>query len=164
MKSVDLFRAITIILGILSTMLIGLCGGLDTLFGHLHCSLLLSGICSGKQTVAQYLTANHGFVLLHLAKLEDGTSSNNKRSWQADKAGSRNRETGITTFANVETLVNFVTGHWKERWVTTDIWDDSVLRHLLRRPAFILIGVDAPVSVRWHRQKERYVSLILVLA
>ena len=114
--------------------------------------------------MAQYLTANHGFVLLHLVRIEEGALSNNQRSWQANKASSRNHETSITTFANVETLVNFVTEHWKERWVTTDIWDDSILRHLSRRPAFILIGVDAPVSVRWHRQKERYVSLVLVLA
>ena len=103
-------------------------------------------------------------MLLHLVERRDGASSNNEGSWQANNPGSRNRETSITTFANVETLMNFVTQHWKERWVTTDIRDHSDLRHLSRRPAFILVGMDAPVSVRWHRQKERYASLVLVLA
>lgn len=39
--------------------------------------------------------------------------------------------------------------------MTTDIWDDRVVDALLRRPFFLLISVDAPVSVRWQRFKNR---------
>lgn len=39
--------------------------------------------------------------------------------------------------------------------MTTDIWDDSVVDALLRRPFFLLISVDAPVSVRWQRFRDR---------
>lgn len=48
-----------------------------------------------------------------------------------------------------------VTLRWRERWVTTDIWDDSVVDALLRRPFFLLVSVDAPVSVRWKRFTDR---------
>lgn len=59
------------------------------------------------------------------------------------------------TFPNVDALLDFVTLRWSERWVTTDIWDDDVVDALLRRPFFLLISVDAPVSVRWQRFKDR---------
>jgi dCMP deaminase len=58
-------------------------------------------------------------------------------------------------FPDVDTLLDFVTLRWKERWVTTDIWDDQVVDALLRRPFFLLVSVDAPVSVRWKRFTDR---------
>ena len=48
-----------------------------------------------------------------------------------------------------------MTLRWRERWVTTDIWDDKVVDALLRRPFFLLVSVDAPVSVRWQRFNDR---------
>jgi len=48
-----------------------------------------------------------------------------------------------------------VTKRWREHWVITDIYSESVLDILLRRPFFILISVDAPVSVRWKRFQQR---------
>jgi dCMP deaminase len=59
------------------------------------------------------------------------------------------------TFANVDSLLDFVTLRWQERWVTTDIWDSEVVDTLLRRPFFLLVSVDAPVSVRWKRFTDR---------
>ncbi|KAL8839899.1 MAG: hypothetical protein Q9176_004126 [Flavoplaca citrina] len=41
-------------------------------------------------------------------------------------------------FTKVEELVDFITKRWQQRWVTTDIWDESVLEKLLRRPSFFL--------------------------
>lgn len=58
-------------------------------------------------------------------------------------------------FSDVDSLLDFVTLRWRERWVTTDIWDDEVVDALCRRPFFLLISVDAPVSVRWQRFKQR---------
>jgi dCMP deaminase len=58
-------------------------------------------------------------------------------------------------FPDIDSLLDFVTLRWRERWVTTDIWDDSVVDALLRRPFFLLISVDAPVSVRWKRFTDR---------
>lgn len=65
------------------------------------------------------------------------------------------------SFATVDSLLEFVTKQWERRWVTIDIWDEGVLESLLRRPSFILVSVDAPVSLRWKRFKERYCQSVI---
>lgn len=67
------------------------------------------------------------------------------------------QEDDEVSFEDVETLLDFVTKRWRERWVTTDVWDEHVLEVLLRRPFFFLVSVDAPVTVRWERFKARCV-------
>ena len=62
------------------------------------------------------------------------------------------------SFTTVDALLDFVTLRWRENWVTTDIWDEKVVDVLLRRPFFLLVSVDAPVSVRWQRFKDRCVQ------
>ena len=59
------------------------------------------------------------------------------------------------TFPDVDALLEFVTLRWRERFVLTDIWDETVVDALMRRPFFLLVSVDAPVSVRWQRFKAR---------
>lgn len=61
-------------------------------------------------------------------------------------------------FETTDDLLDFVTKRWRERWVTTDIHTESILDKLLRRPFFILVSVDAPVSVRWKRCQARLQS------
>jgi dCMP deaminase len=39
--------------------------------------------------------------------------------------------------------------------VTTDIYDEDILDMYSRRPFFLLISVDAPLTVRWRRFRER---------
>lgn len=58
-------------------------------------------------------------------------------------------------FENIESLIEFVTKRWRERWVTTDIWDANTSDRLLQRPFFLLVSVDAPVSLRWKRFSDR---------
>lgn len=58
-------------------------------------------------------------------------------------------------FPTAEALLDFVTKHWLERWVTTDIPDQDVLDIFSRRPFFVLISVDAPLTVRWQRFQQR---------
>lgn len=60
-------------------------------------------------------------------------------------------------FESVELLLEFVTQRWQERWVTTDIWDGAILDHLIQRPFFLLVSVEAPVSLRWRRFTDRLV-------
>lgn len=59
------------------------------------------------------------------------------------------------TFTSTTDLLTFVTKRWRERWVTTNIYDEAILDALLRRPFFILVSVDAPVSIRWKRFQAR---------
>jgi len=120
-------------------MLIGICGT----------------ICSGKHTTAEYLVQHHGFLRLHLPAI---TKSPRKLSITdgrflpsvTDEKGTR----GLT-FPDVDSLLEFVTKRWQEHWVLTDIEDEDTLELLLRRPFFLLISVDAPVTLRFKRFNTR---------
>ncbi|OTB09109.1 hypothetical protein M426DRAFT_316403 [Hypoxylon sp. CI-4A] len=133
-------------------MLIGICGAK----------------CAGKTTVAQYLIDHHGFKKLYLktpaskngASLEtsepevnsaipETTNTNTSLSLRAAQTSTSH------TFSTTTALLDFVTKHWRSRWVTTDIHDETVLDTLSRRPFFILISVDAPLTVRWRRHQKR---------
>ena len=111
--------------------------------------------------MADYLVATHAFQTLHLARTAS-TPPVEKSATQAplpehDHAnGCQGAEDA--TFPTADALLDFVTTRWSQRWVTTDIWDESVLNSLQRRPFFILVSVDAPVSIRWERFAKKYVS------
>ncbi|OTA96375.1 hypothetical protein M434DRAFT_19635 [Hypoxylon sp. CO27-5] len=131
-------------------MLIGICGAK----------------CAGKSTVAQYLIDHHGFKKLHLETpaSQNGTSSRASES-DADPATLDVAKTSLAlrlkqtppsyTFSTSMELLDFVTKHWLSRWVTTDIHNEDVLETLSRRPFFLLISVDAPLTVRWRRYQRR---------
>ena len=116
------------------------------------------GICAGKHSVADYLVEQLGFSKLYLARTSPTPlvekSASQARVPVLDRAP---RETDIDdeTFPTVQDLVDFVTKRWQQRWVITDVWDEDVLELLSRRPFFSLVSVDAPVSIRWRRFKER---------
>ncbi len=99
---------------------------------------LCGGICSGKSTVAQYLVDHHDFTRLYLNNSGKAAKSDDKHSFQT-----------------VDEMVEFVTCRWQHLYVTTDIFTEAVLDVLVCRPFFILISVDAPLSVRWKRFQER---------
>ncbi|KAF7546707.1 hypothetical protein G7046_g9227 [Stylonectria norvegica] len=144
-------------------MLIGVCGG----------------ICSGKKTVAQYLVEHHGFQRLHLYQPSQSTDLNSSVSEVETPASSsppaisgglalafKNgiksaSETEITrraqphTFSTPEDLLDFVTKRWRSRYVITDIPTEAVLDVFMRRPFFLLLSVDGPLTVRWRRYQER---------
>lgn len=58
-------------------------------------------------------------------------------------------------FATAEALLEFVTTRWGGRFVTTNIPTEAALDVLLRRPFFLLLSVDAPLTVRWRRFQQR---------
>jgi dCMP deaminase len=60
-------------------------------------------------------------------------------------------------FDTSEAMLDFVTKRWQEKWVTTDIADVLTLDRFLLRPFFLLVSVDAPVSLRWKRFSDRFV-------
>ena len=116
------------------------------------------GICAGKSSVAEYLVEQQAFSKLYLARTI-ATPLVGKSASQARVPGcdhtTAETSVGDKTFSTVEALIDFVTKRWQQRWVTTDIGDESVLEMLSRRPFFILVSVDAPVSIRWRRFKGR---------
>ena len=122
-------------------MLIGICGT----------------ICSGKHTTAEYLVQHHGFLRLHLPSRPNVTSltQNNEQSRRFLPSVTDEKGTRGLTFPDVDSLLDFVTKRWQEHWVLTDIEDEPTLELLLRRPFFLLIGVDAPITLRFQRFNAR---------
>ncbi|CAK7263047.1 Deoxycytidine monophosphate (dCMP) deaminase [Sporothrix epigloea] len=111
-------------------MLIGICGS----------------ICAGKSTIAQYLTERHGFTRLSIRRDTETV---------ANVGTADGSPTTAVTFATAEAMLDFVTLHWRDRHVTTDIDSETVLDVFSRRPFFLLISVDAPVTVRWRRAQQK---------
>jgi dCMP deaminase len=66
-------------------------------------------------------------------------------------------------FDSAEDLLDFVTQRWRERWVVDEIPSEAVLDLFARRPFFLLISVDAPVTTRWRRMVASPSSLSLRL-
>ncbi|TEA11297.1 Deoxycytidylate deaminase [Colletotrichum sidae] len=59
------------------------------------------------------------------------------------------------SFASAEALLEYVTVRWQARFVTTDVHNEAILDHLARRPFFMLISVDSPLTVRYARFRHR---------
>ncbi|RDA86837.1 hypothetical protein CP532_1418 [Ophiocordyceps camponoti-leonardi (nom. inval.)] len=59
------------------------------------------------------------------------------------------------TFATAEDLLDFVTRRWQDRFVVADVPSEAVADVFARRPFFLLLSIDAPVSVRWRRYQQR---------
>lgn len=100
---------------------------------------ICGGICAGKSTVAQYLVDHCDFTHLHIDETQPSDAKNFR-------------------FDSVDALLDYVTIKWLDRWVLTDIYSEEVLDKLMRRPFFILVSVDAPVTLRWQRYKNRLSS------
>ncbi|KAF2711716.1 hypothetical protein K504DRAFT_227717 [Pleomassaria siparia CBS 279.74] len=123
-------------------MLIGLCGG----------------ICAGKASIASYLIEEHQFTRLHLDRTAAIPAVEKSASNVPVPSRQRDSTDAQFTFSDVDSLLEYVTLRWQERWVTTDILDEHVVDVLLRRPFFLLVSVDAPVTVRWQRFQNRCIE------
>ncbi|QDS71751.1 hypothetical protein FKW77_009020 [Venturia effusa] len=121
-------------------MLIGVCGG----------------IAAGKSSIATYLVNEHNFTRIHLTRTSPPPAvERSASSSQIPKDTSSKEE---PTFPTVAALLDFVTSRWQQHWVITDIWDEKILDWLLHRPFFLLVSVDAPITLRWERFKTRCTS------
>ncbi|KAF2487299.1 cytidine deaminase-like protein [Neohortaea acidophila] len=119
-------------------MLIGVCGG----------------ICAGKHAIQDYLIDRHGFQPLTLTRAA-ATPSVEKSASDVHVPEMKDSTLSISTFTHVSELVDFVTKNWQTDFVTTCIHDEAIVDALSHRPFFILVHVDAPISIRWQRFKDR---------
>lgn len=94
--------------------------------------------CAGKKTIADYLCVHHAFKLV---KLRRGTTQQDAES--------------VDTFDSPAALLEYATSHWRSQLVTVDL---NTLPDLQigfdKRPWFLLVSVEAPLTVRWARAKE----------
>ena len=112
--------------------------------------LIVEAACAGKGSVADYLVLHHQFIRLHLSQVRSPSNADEDKI-----ATAKNINPETLSFASPKHLLEFVTRQWDRLWVTTDIRDEKVLDLFQRRPFFILISVEAPMSVRWRRQVDR---------
>ncbi|KAK3669622.1 Deoxycytidine monophosphate (dCMP) deaminase [Recurvomyces mirabilis] len=118
-------------------MLIGICGG----------------ICAGKTSVQDYLVSVHSFQPLILKSRN--TPAVETSASQAPVPRPQESSDQVKTFNAANELVDYATQHWQTKFCTTSIHDEEILEALSHRPFFVLLHIDAPISVRWHRFKDR---------
>ena len=116
-------------------------------------------ICSGKRTVANFLIGNHDFTRLRLRRDKISLTGESKTppvdDIQSLSNGIKSLGNEDVWFESMEEMVDFVTKRWRENFVTVDIWTEENLEIVIKRPFFLLVSVDAPVTVRWKRFNER---------
>ncbi|KAI8137705.1 cytidine deaminase-like protein [Fennellomyces sp. T-0311] len=99
--------------------------------------------CSGKHSVAEYLVEKHAFQMLYICG-----------SAQLDRVARQ----GAKAFLTIDEMHNYVTERWRENFVTCDV-DGHNVDLLTKRPFFLLVSVQAPLSMRYHRYIKRSKAL-----
>lgn len=61
-------------------------------------------------------------------------------------------------FSSVGHLLNSVTKTWRTHYVTTDLQHAEDIERFVKRPFFLLVGVDGPLMTRFQREKAKSVS------
>lgn len=105
---------------------------------------------------------HQGFTQLYLSP--SGSSRFCSANLEALHYATLQKDTEQRPFSTADSLLEFVTKQWERRWVTTHIWDEDVFENFVRRPLFILVSVDAPISLRWKRYKEKSDVFYLTLS
>jgi dCMP deaminase len=124
--------------------------------------------------VAHYLVEHYGFKLVYTIPSQqepngttngsnaldskDGALSHIQDLSLSHGAATQRSRTGkdkVIPFSTHEALLEFVTKNWQERYVTTDLPTEAVLELYSRRPFFLLISIDAPLSVRYSRFRTK---------
>lgn len=103
---------------------------------------------AGKHTVVQYLVREHGFQIARVPQhLSSGTTTNG----HAHKSDLH--------FESAEQLLTYATSHWQDRIVTLDVASVQELAHgFAKRPFFLLVAVEAPLTVRFRRNASNFSS------
>ncbi|KAG0783940.1 hypothetical protein G6F22_008495 [Rhizopus arrhizus] len=95
---------------------------------------------SGKHTIAEYLVNRHGFEFLTIRKNLD--------------VYNRDVYSNARYFDNIDNMQVYVTERWQDNFITCDI-DCKDLDMLRKRPFFLLLAVEAPVTMRYKRSVTR---------
>ena len=101
--------------------------------------------------IQEYLVKEHEFRPLKLARPLEPSPPRPSQHDSKNASTSTTPRTAPTTFQAVEELLEYATQHWQQNFVTTSIHSAQVAEVLSRRPFFILIHVDAPLTIRYQR-------------
>ncbi|TXT13768.1 hypothetical protein VHUM_01135 [Vanrija humicola] len=106
---------------------------------------------AGKHTILEYLVAQHAFVRLDLGGADTGVG-----------AGVGALSLGEpTTFTSPDALLDYATRNWQRNYVTTALRTHADVEPFLKRPFFLLVGVDGPLRSRFSRERGKNPTLTL---
>lgn len=103
---------------------------------------LIGSLCSGKHLIAEHLQKEYGFQKLVL----DNEATDMQNLSLDEKSPLR--------FLSASELLLFVTKRWTNKYVTLDLTHLHTLDEFRKRPFFLLVAVDAPISLRWNRYRS----------
>ncbi|KAI9503922.1 Deoxycytidine monophosphate (dCMP) deaminase [Coemansia spiralis] len=121
--------------------------------------VIVGSKASGKEEVANYLVNSLDFTRLFLEsgrgefKRRAGTAAIGNHTGSIEEVKKGNNSNHV--FKTTKDIMSFVTPRWRKNYVTTDVtsvFDISLLR---KRPFVLLVGVDAPTSLRYKRYCTR---------
>jgi hypothetical protein len=61
------------------------------------------------------------------------------------------------SFSDPSTLFNHATRNWQTNYVTTALHSAEIIEPFVKRPFFLLVGVDGPIGTRYKRERRRWV-------
>lgn len=127
--------------------------------------------CSGKSTVQKYLVSK-GFIPVRLTvkstdsglstlcgKGFDGCPSDGSLDSSSIPAASPHTSTTAIVFTCPRQLLDYVTRHWRSKFVTVDLTSVELVGIFAKRPFFMLVNVAAPLLQRFRRLASRSASL-----
>ncbi|KAI0278158.1 cytidine deaminase-like protein [Russula aff. rugulosa BPL654] len=103
---------------------------------------------SGKSTVETYLT-ERGFIPVKVISRTPEHEGGLKR---------------VLSFASAAELLQHVTRNWNQDFVTQDLRTEQAIRMFIKRPFFMLLSIDGPISDRFRRANnlQKHVTLHVV--
>lgn len=114
-------------------------------------------LCSGKNEVANYL-GHLGFTRIYLGSetgiLSPSVSAEDLGLNEAESE-SRQKAKKDLVFSKIDELLQYVTSRWMDKFVLGGIPDVDTLNALAHRPFFLHIAVEAPITLRWRRMREK---------
>ncbi|WVR05024.1 hypothetical protein IAU60_002036 [Kwoniella sp. DSM 27419] len=124
---------------------------------------------SGKKTLLQYLERKHGFKQVRLeraaavqgsaisgAELDERINELTMSSTSTpgvDIPASSPLGSDTLTFGTVSDLLDYATRNWLSCLVTTDLTNYNDIEPFVKRPSFLCVSVDGPLSVRYARER-----------
>ncbi|ORX45761.1 hypothetical protein BCR36DRAFT_357858 [Piromyces finnis] len=124
---------------------------------------IIGPISAGKRTIANYLVENHQFKEIYLQHNNVDNELVNFTSNNINDYGKKNliekeilKNDNLIVFDDTQKLLDFVTSNWNKNYVLYSECISSDLLLLRKRPTFLLISVNAPVTQRYQRYKESF--------
>lgn len=120
-------------------------------FNHVNAEEMLIALiglpAAGKKTIADYLCVHHAFELVKVDP--QAHQINGEHQYSAEHSRSPK------AFRSPAALLEYATSNWRSQLVTLDLTTVPDLEvGFDKRPWFLLVWVEAPLSVRWSRSQR----------